>query len=132
MECGSVYETDTYVQRVNVMEPQAGISGAEMLDFVRSSINGSGEKLPKVAILRKQGQELDRQNPFVHVQAGVLNDNGDGYDAFDVVVPFENYSWTALDGRTYNKLMDYVSCELTGDSLCELFGKGMTAKVYSV
>ena len=35
------------------------------------------------------------------------------------------------DGK-YNKLMDYVSCQVTDESLCELFVRGKTAKVYGI
>ena len=123
-------------------------SGLRMLDFVRSSINGSGEPLPEVAILRPYGcqkplpvagkdatmeeHERVRESAFVSMGVGVLSEAKDGYDVRKVKVPWECYVWTAMDG-SYNKLMDYVCTDLDGRSLCDRYGCGKNmVKVFDV
>lgn len=123
-----------------VMEPQAetgGMSRDEMMQFVLSSMNGD-KQLPYVAILRPNGRKLMRmgeegskESAFVWMDVGVLNEEG-GYDVRNVRVPWENYAWTALDGKIYNKLTDYVCGEVLGKSDNELYGTNTLIKVFGL
>jgi hypothetical protein len=129
--------------------PVAAVSGLGMTQFVRSYINGSGEQLPEVAILRpggrplplpvapksatKEEHEMVAKSAFVEMDVGVLNKEGNGYDVRNLKVPFECYNYTALDRKTYIKLMDYVCTDLDGRSLCDRYGSGRRmVKVFDV